>query len=603
MKPLNTAADAPWRQRFRVPVTYAWPAQSARTRGMAVSNRSGVFQLYTWDVTTGELRRLTDRPSGQVSGMISGDGRYVYYLNDEQGNELGHYVRVSFAGGAAEDVTLDMPPYASLSCTTNHTGSMLGFTTADSTGFHMHLINIGPGGALGERKQFYETHSFSNIVALSYNGEIVVVNTTEGRDTLEFYLLAFDAASGTPIGALSDGPSSSVRAGTFAALPGDTQLLATSNRTGFVRPLIWDVRSGERIDLNLGDLEGDVEPKDWSADGECIILLHIHQAAHQLYLYHLADGALTRLDHPSGTFGGVYFGPDGDIFAHWEDATHPTQLIVLDGATGAWTRTVIGADETPPCRPWRSVSFPSNDGQIIQGWLALPEGKGPFPTILETHGGPTSVMTEVYHANSQAWLDHGFAFLTINYRGSTTFGRDFEQQIWGNLGQLEVEDMAAARDWLVNEGIADPQGILLTGWSYGGYLTLQALGKRPDLWAGGMAGIAIADWAMQYEDSAETLRGYQLALFGGTPEEKPDVYTAASPITYAAQVAAPILVIQGSNDTRCPARPMRMYEEKMRALGKDIEVVWFEAGHGSYVTEQQIEHQERMLRFAYRVLG
>lgn len=162
MKPLNTAADAPWRQRFRVPVTYAWPAQSMRTRGMAVSNRSGVFQLYTWDVSTSELRQLTDQTSGKTSGVISGDGRYVYYLNDEQGNELGHYVRVPFEGGAAEDITPDMPPYASLSCSTNHTGSMLSFTTADSTGFHAHLINVGPDGALGERRQLYEAPNFSH---------------------------------------------------------------------------------------------------------------------------------------------------------------------------------------------------------------------------------------------------------------------------------------------------------------------------------------------------------------------------------------------------------------------------------------------------------
>jgi dipeptidyl aminopeptidase/acylaminoacyl peptidase len=118
-----------------------------------------------------------------------------------------------------------------------------------------------------------------------------------------------------------------------------------------------------------------------------------------------------------------------------------------------------------------------------------------------------------------------------------------------------------------------------------------------------MAGIAIADWALMYEDQAETLRGYQRALFGGTPEEKPEEHRLSSPITYAEAVRAPVLVIQGSNDTRCPARQMIKYEEKMRSLGKDIHIHWFEAGHGSLSIEQSIEHQELMLRFAYRVLG
>ncbi|MBL8164145.1 MAG: S9 family peptidase, partial [Anaerolineae bacterium] len=219
------------------------------------------------------------------------------------------------------------------------------------------------------------------------------------------------------------------------------------------------------------------------------------------------------------------------------------------------------------------------------------------------HGGPTSVMSDFYAPGSQAWLDHGFAFLTINYHGSTTFGKAFEKSIWGNLGNPEVEDMVAAYRWLVDQGIAQPDAVLLTGGSYGGYLTLQAIGRAPQHWAGGMAVVAIADWRLMYEDQAETLRAYQRALFGGTPDEKPEVTDSASPITYAEQIKAPILVIQGSNDTRCPARQMRAYEERLTALGKRIHVHWFDAGHGSRAMEQQIEQQELMLRFAYQVLG
>jgi dipeptidyl aminopeptidase/acylaminoacyl peptidase len=144
---------------------------------------------------------------------------------------------------------------------------------------------------------------------------------------------------------------------------------------------------------------------------------------------------------------------------------------------------------------------------------------------------------------------------------------------------------------------------LLTGGSYGGYLTLQALGRRPDLWAGGMAQVAIADWALMYEDEAETLRGYQRSLFGGAPEEIPEQTRISSPITYAADLRAPILVIQGENDTRCPARQMKVYEARLREMDKDIQVHWFDAGHGSRAMEQQIEHQAIMLRWAYRVLG
>jgi dipeptidyl aminopeptidase/acylaminoacyl peptidase len=213
------------------------------------------------------------------------------------------------------------------------------------------------------------------------------------------------------------------------------------------------------------------------------------------------------------------------------------------------------------------------------------------------------VTFDAWDAGAQMWLDHGFAFMSVNYRGSTTFGKAFEEAIYGDLGRLEVEDMAAARAWLVREGIARPDAVLLTGWSYGGYLVLMGLGVRPELWAGGVAGIAIADWATQWEDTSPTLRGYQEAIFGGTPAQRPEQYARSSPITYAERVRAPVLVIQGRNDTRCPARPMELYEARLKALGKQIEVAWFDAGHGSYEVDTEVGHYERMLRFAQRALG
>ena len=216
------------------------------------------------------------------------------------------------------------------------------------------------------------------------------------------------------------------------------------------------------------------------------------------------------------------------------------------------------------------------------------------------HGGPAGVESNGFNPMAQAWVDQGFAFFAVNYRGSVTFGREFEQKIWQDLGHWEVEDLVAAREWLVENGVADPEGVFLTGWSYGGYLTLLALGKRPTLWAGGMAGIAIADWAIQWQDTADTLRGYQEALFGGTPQEVPDHYIKASPITYAHHVKAPVLIIQGKNDTRTPARPVQMYEERMKSLGKKIRVVWYDAGHagGFADVEQGIQFQEMMMKFA-----
>jgi dipeptidyl aminopeptidase/acylaminoacyl peptidase len=120
-----------------------------------------------------------------------------------------------------------------------------------------------------------------------------------------------------------------------------------------------------------------------------------------------------------------------------------------------------------------------------------------------------------------------------------------------------------------------------------------------------MAGVAVADWAMLYEDSAETLRGYCSAIFGGTPADKPEQYAVSSPMADVERVQAPLLIIQGRNDSRTPARPVEVYVERLRALGKAIEVEWFDAGHlgGFADSDLGIAHQEQMLRFAQDVLA
>jgi dienelactone hydrolase len=605
LKQLHTADDAPWKQRFRVPQTLGTQIAKANPgSGMAASNISGVFQLYAWDVATGDLRRLTNRPEGQLFGALAPDARFVYYLNDALGNEIGHYVRIPYQGGDLEDITPDLPPYSPVGISFCQSGNLIGLIVANREGFHCYTLTLGVGGGLGTLSPLHHSPALMFGPSLSFDGTIAVLASTERSGKMQFSALALDTGGGT-IAELWDGPDTSIEPGPFAPISGDTRILASSNRSGVKRPLIWDVRTGERRDLDIGALAGEIAPRDWSPDGRRVLLSQFADATQQLYIYDLESDTLTRLDHPAGSFGETYFVPSGAIFAQYQNSTTPPRLIELDSATGAQTRTVLAVGDAPPSRPWRSITFNSSDEQAIQGWLAVPAGSGPFPTILETHGGPASATTDSYKPNSQMWLDHGFAFLSINYRGSTTFGQQFEEQIWHDLGHWEVEDMAAARDWLIDQGIAIPDAILLTGWSYGGYLTLQALGTRPDLWAGGMAGVAIADWAVQYEDTADMLRGYQVAMFGGTPAQQPVRYAASSPISYAEQVRAPVLIIQGRNDTRTPARPIEMYEAEMKRLGKTISIHWFETGHvGSFAqTDLAIQHQEMMLRFAYSVLG
>ena len=597
------AADAAWKERYRAAsIAWAGVANLNPSRGLVCSNRGGIFQLHAWDVDNGTLRQLTDNETGVINGTLSADGRFVYYLRDDGGNEIGHFVRVPFDGGAPEDLTPDLPPYGGFAIHQSFDGGTLGMQVADPTSGQM-LYVFAPGES---PRLIHRGREMFVGPSLSYEGELAVIATTEGTGTPDRRLVAFDRKTGERAAELWDGPGTSHDAGAFSPIPGDFRLLATTNASGYARPILWNPQTGERRDISVRELRGEISPVGWSRDAKRVLLSQLHEARQRLYVVDVDQDELTRLDHPEGTLRGRFdacpFFDDGRIVVTWQDASHPSCVVALDGTTGKQLDTLIEAGDAPAGRPWRSISFGSVHRDAVQGWLVVPDGEGPFPTILHMHGGPSAVMTIAYAPESQTWVDCGFAFLTINYHGSTTFGRSFERSIDQRLGDLEAEDMAAAYRWLVAEGIAQADGVFLTGGSYGGYLTLLGMGRHPELWAGGMAVVAIADWAVMYEDESEMLRGYQRALFGGSPEETPERHAKSSPITYADRIQAPILVIQGSNDTRCPARQMREYQARLTSLGKEIEVHWFEAGHGSRAQEQQIDQQERKLRFALDVL-
>lgn len=605
-------SDDSWKLRFRTPsILSTQVAPQVRTRGLVTHNRSGSHQHYAWDIFKDEMRQLTDRPEGAgFQAFISPDGRYVYYLDDKQGNEIGHYVRVPFEGGEPQDITPNLPLYSSLAGDPcfgiSRKGNIIGFTIDSANGFHLYCIDVDSDGTLGQPRLLRSSKRLAAGPHLSYDGKVAFWASSERSKKLQFSLLAVDTRTGQEISELWDGPRSSIdyQSAIVSPLESDPRIVTATNRTGIEKLLIWNPVTRERVDLATGKLEGSMRAFDWSPDGSRILFRAFNKAIQQLYIYDLNHSEVRKLSHPTGTNSAPYFWTDQEIWSHWQDSTNAPCLIALDAGSGVQSRVVLRAAEALSGRQLKSFSFASSDGEEVQGWLGMPDGKGPFPTILETHGGPEAVTSVDYSPESQAWIDHGFAYASINYRGSITFGREFQEKIWGNPGYWEVEDMVAARDWLVKQGVAKPDEVLVTGWSYGGYLTLQALGKPPDLWAGGMAGIAIPDWRILYEDASETMKAWAVALLGGTPLEKPEQYAASSPITYAENVSAPILIIQGRNDTRTPARPVEMYEARLKRLKKPIEVHWFDAGHlGSYVqTERRIEHQELMLRFAQKIL-
>lgn len=598
-----------WRARFRA-TSVQWVAIAPRmpARGIAVSNPTGVHQLYAWDTSANSLRLLVERPEGQQVGTISPDGGHVYFLDDSGGSEIGHYVRVPWTGGATEDISPDLPPYASFGITFSSSGNRLGFFGADSQGFTGYWADVDGAGRVGELHAFAHSTAIIAGPQFSCDGRLGAMTGSErgGRKARDVFV--FDLEAGERVGELWDGPEHDVYAVDFQPLPDSKLLLLAANRSGDRRPELWDVRTGERQELALGAVEGEMTPVGWMLDGQGFLILCQAGAEQELYIYDLPSQSLLSVEHGGGTFTSRSQGPcpapEREIWTVWSDAGNPPQIIALATEAAAAPRVLLPAGPVPPAHQWRSVNYHSTDGQEIQGWLSIPDGSGPFPAVIAMHGGPEAVQGDEWNPRGQAWVDAGFVHFSINFRGSVGFGPTFRYAIFGDLGRLELEDMAAARSWLISQGLAHSDQVFLTGWSYGGYLTLLGLGKQPDLWAGGMAGIAIADWAVAYEEESPKMRSYHVATMGGTPQQRPELHIDRSPITHAANVRAPVLAIQARNDTRTPARQMALYEARMRELGKTIEVHWFEGGHTAARAdvEQAIAHTELMLRFARKIV-
>ncbi|MYJ79854.1 MAG: S9 family peptidase [Caldilineaceae bacterium SB0670_bin_27] len=616
--PLQLEDYAPWRQRFRSgSLGYVYVAPENPSMGIVHGSLDGPAQrVFTWDIGSGDLRPLLPEDDSPAYCWLGPKGDYIYYLQDEKGSELGHLVRVPMAGGKPEDLTPDLPPYTLRGFDISRNGDFLAFDAVYGNRYWVFCISLEPDG-IGSPRLVYKAREETWACHLSYDGSLLAVKSTHrAPHSRRYTTLAFNTNSCEQVAELWDGSDYSVEPVQFSPVQGDERLLAASNASGALLPLLWDPRTNERRDITVPSAVGSVHPLDWSPDGSKLLVQTKTEKHEGLFTYDLDDEGLLPLRHEPGTFRGragpfhtgtaaSFFAPDGTVWAQWSDASHPSRLLSLTSATRP--KSVLPVGNCPPGRPLRSVAFPSSDGVPVQAWLGMPsssaETEGPFPTILHVHGGPSGAASNTFDAPSQAWLDHGFAYLTVNYRGSTGFGRDFQEKINGDVGRWELEDMLAARRWLIGEGIADPNGILLEGGSYGGFLTVWALSQAPDLWAGGIAPVAIVDWTMNYEDSSAAMKGWARMIFDGPPQDKPELYRDRSPLTHAAAIQAPLLIVQGRRDSRATPRQMEHFEREMDALQKDFTLVWLDSGHGLPSAAAAEHIQETHLKFAYRVLG
>ncbi|MFI0017294.1 S9 family peptidase [Streptomyces griseus] len=593
----GTSTAPEWEQRFRAPrVSLPDWAEDAPDRSLFVSNATGTYELYAWDRASGRQRQVTDRPNGTTDGVLTPDGEAVWWFSDTDGDEFGVWMRQPFDGGADEPAVPGLAPSYPAGLAIGRDGSAVIGRSTDEDGTTIHLVRK-PGG---EPVEIYRHRESAGVGDLSHDGTLIALEHTEHGDAMHSALRVV-RQDGSTVAELDDTEGGTKELGLavlgFAPIAGDTRLLVGHQRRGRWEPMIWDPVTGTETALAV-DLPGDVGA-EWYPDGSALLIEHSFEARGELWRYEPGTPEPVRVETPAGTVSGATARPDGTVEYLWSSAAQPP---VVRSTSGAVVLDPPGP-KAPPSVPVEDAWVEGPGGRIHALVQKPATGEGPFPTIFEIHGGPTWHDSDAFASGPAAWVDHGFAVVRVNYRGSTGYGRAWTDALKHRVGLIELEDIAAVREWSVASGLADPERLVLAGGSWGGYLTLLGLGTQPDSWTLGLAAVPVADYVTAYHDEMEALKAMDRTLLGGTPEEVPERFEASSPLTYVDAVRAPLYISAGVNDPRCPIRQVENYVDRLAARGAVHEVYRYDAGHGSLVVEERIKQVRLELEFALKHLG
>ncbi len=592
--------EARWRARFTAArVSLPQWARDAGDRNVYISNASGVWEVYAWDRATDTHRRVTDRPQGTSHTVVTPDGKRLWWFDDTAGDEFGVWVSEPFAGAGEGDTIRPAVPgthagYPS-GLAIGRSVIAVGADTDDGT-----TIWLARDGGPGEVT--YTSEHSAGVAALSRDERLLAIGHSEHGDSRHPALRILSTSDGHTVAEKWDGPGKGLEALEFSPIAGDSRLLATHERRGKEELLIWDVAADTETVLDV-DLPGEITA-DWYPDGTALLIVHTYRSRDTLHRLDLAIGELSAVDSAPGSIGSAGVRDDGTIEYSWSSAASPPKVRAL-GSDGVDRVLLTPPGPAAPDATAVTDVFVDGPGGQVHALVARPDGApdGPLPTLFSIHGGPHAADEDRFSAYRAVWLDAGFAVVEVNYRGSTGYGSAWRDAIEGRPGLTELEDIAAVHDWAVREGFSDPERIIVEGASWGGYLTLLALGTQPQRWAAGLAVVPVADYVVAYADEMEPLRDFDRALFGGSPEEVPERYRVSSPITYVDDVRVPVLVVAGENDPRCPIQQIDNYLDRLAKRGAEHSVYRYDAGHGSLVVAETIKQTAMAVEYARRAVG
>jgi dipeptidyl aminopeptidase/acylaminoacyl peptidase len=563
-----------------------------------LDDASGTTQISVVSLANGEITPVTDYPDRLQSLLGSTASGRILFGKDRDGNERQQLWTIDAVGEEPRRLThADASIHEPGPLTADGSAVLYRTNARDETTFDIASVALDGG----EPETWLENGGQVTPVAVDKEGERALVIRTNGNLDADLLLVHRDghAAVLTPHTGeqwIFDAAFTPDGAGVW--------LLSNLDRE-FVALVHIDLESRERT--TVYEAGWDVELFKPSPDGQKIALSVNENGASRPRIISANGGAgETPITVPLGVIDRFSWSPDSSEVAFgFSSAEHPSAIIIarLDGKS-----RVVAADTgtAPETVAPEAITYETWDGRQIPGFFFKPKGAGPFPAVLEIHGGPEGQRQLNYNGRSgpaiQLLASLGIAVLALNVRGSTGYGKTYSHLDDKSLRLDAVQDLVSAAEWLRGRDDIIADKIAVFGASYGGFMTLAALAFHSEHWAAGVELVGIADFVTFLERTGPWRRSHREAEYGSLAEDR-EMLARISPIHAVDRIAAPLLIFHGREDPRVPLYESEQIAEAVRSRGLDVDLhIFDDEGHAISKRKNVIDAFSRTGEFLTRHL-
>jgi dipeptidyl aminopeptidase/acylaminoacyl peptidase len=567
---------------------------------LASTDGTGIYNAVTLD-ETGERTAMTSSDDDAIyaQSFFPQDDR-VIVTSDSGGNEIFH-VYVREADGSLTDLTPGEEVRASFAGWRGD-GQVFYIQTNERDAETNDIYAYSTGDY--SRQMIFQNDG-KDIASISPDGRWLALSKERTNADSNIYLV--DLLADTPQQTLITEHQGDISYGVYDFTADSETLIYATNEYGeFNQAWTYNLASGQRNALIEADW--DVSFVFDSPTGRYLVSAINADAVTRLTIRDNQTGETVELSNiPDGEVGQVRFNRDESEIAFGVNTdTSPFNLYYADIKTGEARRLTSALPEAideSDLVTAEIVRYESFDGVEIPSVFYMPKqasADNPVPAVVWVHGGPGGQTTKGYSATIQHLVNHGYAVLGANNRGSSGYGKTFFHMDDRNHGESDLQDIVWGRKYLEGvEGI-DPDRIGIMGGSYGGFMVAAALAFEPEAFDAGINIFGVTNWLRTLESIPPWWGSFRDALYDemGDPATDRERLRRISPLFHADHITQPMLVIQGANDPRVLQVESDELVEAARANGATVEYVLFpDEGHGFAKRANRITASEAYVNF------